>query len=65
MRKGFIDQTDFRHPLQWYPADREIGFFKSTKQDIKLTATFKSGTIIAHYCSDCKKFVIDENELER
>ena len=37
MKLGYIDQTDFRFPLEWYPANREIGLFKGKKENIRLT----------------------------
>lgn len=61
MEKGFIDQTDFRFPLVWYPAKRETGFFRSTKRDIKLTSVLAGGSVIAYHCASCKKFIIEYN----
>lgn len=45
MEKGYIDQTDFRFPLEWYPANRETGFFISKKRNVRLTY---EGNVIAH-----------------
>ena len=64
MEKGYIDQTDFRFPLEWYPAKRETGFFASKKRNVKLTAVMKGGSITAYRCDACKKIVIDESTLE-
>ena len=61
MEKGYIDQTDFRFPLAWYPAKRETGFFISTKRDIKLTSVLESGSVIAYHCARCKKFIIEHD----
>lgn len=65
MEKGYIDQTDFRFPLEWYPANREKIFFaiESNKRNVRLTSALKSGTIIAYRCEQCKKIIIDENTL--
>lgn len=64
MQKGYVSQNDFRFPLEWYPASQDTKFFKSKKQNIKLTAALKGGNVIVHYCPECKKFVIDQDELE-
>jgi len=60
MEIGYIDQTDFRFPLEWYPANREIGFFKAKKRNIRLTY---SGSVKAYRCENCKKIIIDEGTL--
>jgi len=60
MKLGYIDQTDFRFPLEWYPANREIGFFKAKKRNIRLTY---SGSVKAYRCENCKKIIIDEGTL--
>ena len=64
MKKGYIDQTDIRFPLEWYPADRETGFFKSRKGYVKLTSAFKDGSITAYRCEGCRKIIIDETTLD-
>ena len=61
MEKGFIDQDRIFAPLTWYPANRESGFFKSTKRDIKLTTATESATV--YYCEKCRKLIIDQDEL--
>ena len=60
MEKGYIDQTDVFHHLQWYPADRELGFFKSKKRNVRLSYC---GSVKAYRCEDCKKILIDETTL--
>ena len=57
MEKGYIDQTDFRFPLEWYPANREVGFFVSKKRNVRLTY---GGNVKAYRCDLCKKIIIDE-----
>lgn len=64
MKLGYIDQTDFRFPLEWYPAIRKEGIFVSRKGNIKLTAAHKGGALAAYRCARCKKLIIDENTLE-
>ena len=64
MEKGYISQTDFRYPLEWYPAKIEPGFLASNKVNVKLTNIFKNGHIVVYRCEQCKKMIIDENTLE-
>ena len=61
MEKGFIDQARITIPVYWYPAERERGFFKSVKRDIKITSPFDSTP--AYYCKDCRKLIIDQDDL--
>ena len=58
MEAGYIDQTDFRFPLEWYPANREIGLFKTKKNNVRLTY---GGSVKAYRCGSCKKIIIDES----
>ena len=60
MEKGYIDQTDFKFPLEWYPANREMGFFASKKRNVRL-AYGRSAK--AYRCENCKKIIIDESTL--
>ena len=60
MEKGYIDQTDFRFPLEWYPANRETGIFVSKKRNVRLTY---SESVKAYRCEYCKKIIIDESTL--
>lgn len=62
MEKGYIDQTDFRFPLEWYPANRKVIFsiFTSTKRNVRLTY---DGNVEAYRCESCKKIIIDESTL--
>ena len=61
MEKGYIDQTDIRFPLEWYPASREKGFFASKKGNVRLTY---GGNVKANRCENCRKIIIDENTLQ-
>lgn len=62
MEKGYIDQTDFRFPLEWYPANRETVFsvIVSKKRNVRLTY---DGHVKAYRCENCKKIIIDESTL--
>ena len=62
MELGYIDQTRILIPLIWYPVNREQGFFKSTKKDIKLTSAI-GGAAPTYYCEKCRKFIIDQDDL--
>lgn len=61
MEKGYIDQSDFRFPLEWSPAKPGTGIFTRKKRNIKLTSVFDGGSIIAYHCASCKKFLIEHN----
>ena len=60
MELGYIDQTDFRFPLEWYPANGEIGLFKTKRRNVRLTY---GGKVTAYRCGNCKKIIIDESTL--
>ena len=64
MEKGYIDQTKAFFPLEWYPAKREPGILVDRRRNIKLSSVMKTGNVIVHYCAGCRKFVIDQNEVE-
>ena len=59
MELGYIDQTDFRFPLEWYPAHREIGLFKTQNRKVRLSY---GGSVKAHRFEKCKKIIIDESK---
>ena len=61
MELGFIDQTDFRFPLEWYPANRGAGIFVSRKRNVRLTYR---GNVKVYRCENCKKLIIDESTLD-
>lgn len=60
MEKGYIDQSDFRFPLEWYPAERKTGFFASNKRNVRLAY---GGNVTAYHCGNCKKIIIDESTV--
>ena len=64
MEKGYIEQTRVGFPLYWYSGKTTPGLIFNKWEHIKLTASLKSGHIITHHCKQCRKFVIDQNELE-
>ncbi len=64
MEKGYVDQTKAFFPLEWYPAKQEPGILVSQKRNIKLSAIWKSGSVIMHHCASCRKFIIDQDELK-
>lgn len=61
MEKGYIDQTELLHPLEWYSAKREAGVFAKRKNTVRLTY---GGNVAAYRCADCGKILIDENTLK-
>lgn len=63
MEKGYIDQTDFRFPLEWYPANRGSGILVNKKRNIKLTSAIKGGTVTVYHCAECRKFTIDQEDM--
>lgn len=63
MEKGYIDQTDFRFPLEWYPANRVSGIFDNKKRNIKLTSVINGGTIKVYHCAECRKLIIDQENM--
>lgn len=63
MKKGYIEQSDFRFPLKWCPDDVNKVFLKSNKGNIKLTSVFNTALTV-HYCGDCKRFIINQEEID-
>ena len=64
MVKGYIDQTRIGFPLEWYSGKREPGIIFDKFEKIKLTSSLKSGRLFVYHCAACRKFVIDQNEIE-
>ena len=64
MEKGFIEQTNFMIPLEWYPAKWYGGICASKKCNVKLTSSLKGGTLTVYRCDDCRKMIIDESTLD-
>lgn len=63
MQKGWINQERFS--LKWVP-DEDRGFMECLveKDVIKLTALTKGGRLTVYHCENCRKFIIDENDIE-
>ena len=62
MEKGWIDQGRFS--LYWVADKRKSGSFLPIHENIRLSSLFAGGRITTYHCENCKKFVIDENDLE-
>lgn len=60
MEKGYVDQPLLFFPLEWYPAKRESGVFRSNKRNVRLTY---EGNVTAFRCDACRKIIIDESTL--
>lgn len=64
MEKGIIGQHDFT-PITWVSDNPKENAILPIHKTIKLTALLKGGEITTYHCENCKKFIIDENEIER
>lgn len=66
MQRGYVDQTDARFGLRWKPDVEYSGLLDMifSDDDIKLTSITKSGRLMMYHCEGCKKFIVDENEIE-
>lgn len=65
MEKGYMEQTRIGYPLQWIPNYEKRGLIMyDISRRIELSSTRKTGRVIVHYCSQCRKFVIDQDELQ-
>lgn len=64
MQEGWIDQYQ-TYGLYWTP-NEERGFLESIidPHDIRLTSLAHGGRLIVYHCEKCRKFVIDENDIE-
>lgn len=62
MEKGYLEQ-DLRHALRWYSAKSTGGLFPK-REERKLTALWKGGTVTMYHCEICKKFIIDEKDID-
>jgi len=58
MEKGFVEQTDFRFPLEGCTGTREPGIFQFRHHGTKLTS-LKKPFLTVFYCSACGKFIFD------
>lgn len=63
MTKGQITQD--RYALKWVPAEKSRGFLDFTPlvKGIKLTSALDNVQVKVFYCPDCRKFLIDQDDL--
>lgn len=63
MQKGWVDQERFS--LKWIPAEKR-SFMEMLLQAnvIQLTSLSQGGRVIMYHCADCKKFIVDENDIK-
>lgn len=64
MEKGSIGQHELT-PITWISDNHIENAVLPIHKTIKLTATLKGGEITTYHCENCKKFIIDENEIKR
>lgn len=64
MVKGHIYQTKIGFPLEWYSGKRKPGIIFDKFEKIKLTSSLHSGRLIVYHCPVCRKFVIDQNDVD-
>ena len=65
MEKGYIGQDQLFVPITWISNNVREDTVLPIHKTIKLTATLKGGEITTYHCENCKKFIIDENDVER
>lgn len=65
MESGYIGQSEMLVPITWVSDDVKEVVVLPIHKTIKLTALLKGGRIITYHCEKCKKFIIDENDVER
>ncbi|WP_343249919.1 PF20097 family protein [Diplocloster hominis] len=60
---GVISQD--RYALKWIPADKDKGLLNFTPlvKGIKLTSMTDGVTVKVFYCEQCRKFLIDQDDL--
>ena len=64
MVKGYMEQTRIGFPIQWYSGKTKPGILFDKWENIKLTSSRKSGRVIVHHCANCRKFIIDQDEVD-
>lgn len=65
MKKGSIGQGDAMYPVRWFPEpETPPMLFYSNKGSVKLSSPWKSGRVVVYHCAGCRKFIIDQDELE-
>lgn len=65
MEKGRIGQSQLFVPVTWVSDNVKEDSVLPIHKTINLTKTLKSGAIITYHCETCKKFIIDENDVEK
>lgn len=60
---GSISQD--RYALKWVPADKDKGILNFTPlvKGIKLTSMMDDLRVKVYYCEQCRKFVMDQDDL--
>ncbi|MBU9734900.1 PF20097 family protein [Diplocloster agilis] len=60
---GSISQD--RYALKWVPADKDKGILNFTPlvKGIKLTSMMDDLRVKVYYCEQCRKFLIDQDDL--
>ena len=63
MTVGSITQD--RYALKWVSIDRNKGLLNFTPlvKGIKLTSAMEDTTVKVFYCEQCRKFIIDQDDL--
>ena len=62
MERGFVRQSHAFYPLVWRTGEKQDGVFIDPGKEIKLTS-FHDIKCPMHYCGHCRKFIVDEAEL--
>lgn len=57
--------TQDRYALKWVSADEDQGILNFTPlvKGIKLTSMAEDMTVKVFYCAQCRKFIIDQDDL--
>lgn len=58
--------TQDRYALKWVPLDKDKGilnFTPTVKKGFKLTSMLENTTVKVFYCEQCRKFIIDQDDL--
>lgn len=63
MKVGSISQD--RYALKWVPSDKDMGILNFTPfvKGIKLTSMADGMYVKVFYCEQCRKFIIDQDNL--
>ena len=65
MESGYIGQSELFVPITWVSDNVKEDAILPMRKTIKLTAMLKGGRLVTYHCETCKKFIIDENDVER